>query len=68
MICVIHYLHARNVILGEDVLSDMMKLLPTLKETEQKCQLAPLLLKAFQHYYPNYKDKQNVFDMVVTLF
>jgi Iap family predicted aminopeptidase len=46
----------------------MMSLLSILKETEQKCQIAPLLVKAFQNYYHSYKDKQNVFDNIVTLF
>lgn len=40
----------------------------TLKETDHKCQLVPILLKAFQTYYPTYLDKANVFDQVVSLF
>lgn len=66
--CMVHYLHARNVVLGENVLTDMMDLLSILKETEQKCQIAPLLVKAFHNYYHTFKDKQNIFDNIVTLF
>jgi len=40
----------------------------TLKETDHKCQLVPILLKAFQTYYATYLDKANVFDQVVSLF
>jgi hypothetical protein len=45
-----------------------MQLMLTLKETDHKCQLVPILLKAFQTYYSTYKDKANVFDQVVSLF
>lgn len=67
-LCYIHYLHACNVVKGISILSPLMELLPHIKETEHKCQLLPILLKAFQMYYNDYPDKTNIFDQAIALF
>ena len=40
----------------------------TIKETEYKCQLVPILLKAFQFHFKEYQDKDNIFDQIIPLF
>lgn len=68
----IHYLHARNIVKNENTLLALLKMGFELKDTEQKCQLVPILLKSFQQHYKGEAIsadlKNNSFDMAITLF
>lgn len=49
--CLIHYLHSRNIVLADNIIPGLLGILSSLKETEYKCQLVPILLKAFQSHF-----------------
>ena len=68
----VHYLHACNIIKGENTLLPLLKLGFEIKDTEHKNQLLPILLKSFQEHFKESKIdeslKTNCFDMAITLF
>ena len=65
---IIHYYHAQNIILGKNTISDLLSIMSTLKETEYKCLMVPILFKAFQEHFKDVPDKSNIFDQVTPLF
>jgi hypothetical protein len=66
--CILHYLHAQNIVLNRNTIPDLISVLSNLKEQEYRCQLVAILFKAFQEHFKAYPDKNNIFDQVVPLF